>query len=89
MEKLGSSRSPMEESEKSTLLFLHELNGWEGRREPLEGKGKGINTPRPNGQLSHGSAVAQLWQCRSATMPLFGCGTVAPGKTTRVRMECW
>jgi hypothetical protein len=46
MEKLGSSISPMEEREKSTFLFLHELNGW-GSRGTLEGKGKGINTPKP------------------------------------------
>jgi len=46
MEKLGSSRSPMEEREKNGFLFFHELNGWAARREPLKGKGKGINTPK-------------------------------------------
>jgi hypothetical protein len=40
MKKLESSRSPMEEREKSTFLFLHELNSlgrrerhWRGREE--------------------------------------------------------
>ena len=32
----------------------------EEEEEPLERDGKGINTPNPNGQLSHGSATAQL-----------------------------
>jgi hypothetical protein len=32
--------------EKSTLLFLHELNGWKKERD-VGGKGKDINTPQP------------------------------------------
>ena len=45
----------MEERE-DTLLFLDELNEWEGE-ETLERKGKGISTPSPNGHLSRGSAA--------------------------------
>ena len=78
----------MEEREKSTFLFFHELNSWR-RREPLERDGKHINTPAPNGQLSHGSVMAQLQQCCSAAVPFSRCGTTAPGKTERVRVKYW
>ena len=57
------------------------------KREPLERDGKGINTPSPNGQLSRGSAAAQLRQCCFAAMPLSRCGTTTLGKTTRVKSE--
>jgi hypothetical protein len=40
MEKLESSRSPMEEREKSTFLFFHELNGWRRRKNRWRGMGK-------------------------------------------------
>ena len=40
MEKLGSSRSPMEEREKGTLLFLDELNEWEREERHWGGRGK-------------------------------------------------
>ena len=59
------------------------------RRETLERKRKGINTPlAPNGHLSRGSAMAQVRQCHSAVVPLSRCGTVAQGKTTKVRVKC-
>ena len=65
-----------------------ELSNWgwtEEEEEPLEGCVRGINTPNPNSQLSYGSATAQLQQCRTTAVPLFRCGTAAPGKTTRVK----
>ena len=37
---LGSSRSPMEERDKGTLLFLDELNEWEREERHWEGRGK-------------------------------------------------
>ena len=41
----------------------------------------------PNGHLSHGSAAAQVRQCHLAAVPLFRCGTTAPGKTARIKNE--
>ena len=44
-----------------------EMSSWasvymaEVEEKPLERSVRGINTPHPNGQLSHGNAVAQLW----------------------------
>jgi len=38
--KLGSSRSPMEERENDTLLFLDGLNEWEREERHWEGRGK-------------------------------------------------
>jgi len=40
MEKLGSLRSPMEEREKSTLSFFHELNDHEEGESRWKGMGK-------------------------------------------------
>ena len=39
-EKLGSSKSPMEEREKSIFLFFHELNGSGEGESRSKGKGK-------------------------------------------------
>ena len=46
----------------------------------MERDRKGINTPNPQW-------LVKSWQCRSSTaaVPLFGCGTTAPGKTARVK----
>jgi len=44
--------------------------------------------PAPNGHLSHGSVATQVWQCRTAAVPLFKCGSAAPVKTARVRVKC-
>ena len=40
MDKLRSSRSPMEEREMSTFLFLGELNGSDARERHWGGRGK-------------------------------------------------
>ena len=42
-----------------------------------------------NGHLSHGSAAAQVRQCRSTAVALPRCGTTAPGKTAMVIVKCW
>jgi hypothetical protein len=59
-----------------------------GRRETLERKGKGINTPYPQRSLKSRSAAAQVRQCHSAALSLSRCNTAALDKTTRVRMKC-
>ena len=48
MEKLGSSRSPMEEREKSTFLFFHELNGWRRRERERAVGARGVSIPFPS-----------------------------------------
>jgi len=40
MKNLGSSRSPMEEREMSTFLFMGELNGSEREGRRWRGRGK-------------------------------------------------
>ena len=76
MEKLGSSRSPMEEREKH--FFVSAQAKWlRKKRDALGRKGKGINTPQP-------PTITQVM-----AVPLSMCGTATPGKTTRVRVKCW
>jgi hypothetical protein len=47
IEKLGSSRSPMEERDEGALFVFCELSRGGRRRETLGRTGKSINTPCP------------------------------------------
>ena len=47
IEKLGSSRSPMEEKRDKHFCILGRSERFRERRGTLERKGKGINTPQP------------------------------------------
>jgi len=59
IEKLGSSRSPVEEREMGTFLFLDELNDSEGER--CWRGGEMYKYPLAlNSHLSRGSAAAQV-----------------------------
>jgi len=64
IEKLESSRSPIEEREKHFSVSA-QAKWLRKKRETLGRKRKDINTPAPNSHLSHGSASLQVWQCRT------------------------
>jgi hypothetical protein len=84
MEKLGSSRSPMEERGKGALSVFINLN-LGGRGGPTLGRiGK---SPVHQQSPECGSAAPQVRQCCTAAVPLSRCGTAAPSKTARIRVE--
>ena len=59
------------------------------RQSSVEKEGEGYKyPPAPYGHLSRGSAMAQVRLCRTAAVPLFKCGSVAPRKTARVGVKC-
>ena len=88
MDLLEGSRSTMEGEREAPFYFGRA--GVRTKRQRAVGKeGKGYKYPlAPNGHLSRGSAMAQMRQCRTTTMPLFKCGSAAPCKTARVRVKC-
>ena len=77
------------ERERELLLYFGRAEVWKKRQSTIGKEGEGYKyPPAPNGHLSHGSAAAQVRQCRTAAVPLFKCGSATPRKTARVIVKC-
>ena len=75
------------ERERAPFLFGHARMSRRNKRDAGEEE-DGYKYPlSPNGHLSHGSAMAQVRQCRTAVVPLFKCGSATPVKTAWVRVK--
>ena len=75
--------------ERELLLYFGRAEVKKKRQSTIGKEGEGYKYPPvPNGHLSHGNAVAQVRQRRTAAVPLFKCGSNAPHKTARVRVKC-
>ena len=77
------------EGERELLLCFGRAEVRKKRQSTIGKEEKGYKyPPAPNGHLSHGSAMAQVRQCRTTVVPLFKCGSAALRKTARVRVKC-
>ena len=75
--------------ERELLLYFGRAEVKKKRQSTIGKEGEGYKyPPAPNGHLSHGSAMAQVRQCRTAIGPLFKCGSAVPRKTARLRVKC-
>ena len=88
MDLLEGSRSLIE-GERELLFYFGRARMSRSQKRDVGDEKDGYKYPlSPNGHLSRGSATTQVWQCRTAAVPLFKYGSAAPRMIAKVRVKC-